>query len=225
MPTSRCSMTRFSIGRRSATADLVLVSADRWTARCICLPAGPWREPLTAVRRASIGDRDDERRRRKQRRKKCIGGWRRLRRLFRAFRFISRRASWSESVRIKPRRDRSMALAGKRVRVVASIGDPAAFMRATDGVGRATSAHQCFRIITRLQRAGGGDDRRATRATRRSSCARSRTRSSSDRCWPRLAPPLWYVSQRVTVERGVGGIEHLLDDLVRAHSATSRNAG
>ena len=32
--------------------------------------------------------------------------------------------------------------------------------------------------------------------------------------WPRLAPPLWYVSQQVMVERGVGGLEHILDELV-----------
>ena len=31
--------------------------------------------------------------------------------------------------------------------------------------------------------------------------------------WPRQAPPLWYVSQRLLVERGVGGLERLLDDL------------
>ena len=38
--------------------------------------------------------------------------------------------------------------------------------------------------------------------------------------WPRLAPPLWYVSQQVMVERGVGGLERVLDDLVRVRSAT-----
>jgi len=43
--------------------------------------------------------------------------------------------------------------------------------------------------------------------------------------WPRLAPPLWYVSQHVMVERGVGGIERVLDDLVRARSKTPSTAG
>jgi tetraacyldisaccharide-1-P 4'-kinase len=33
--------------------------------------------------------------------------------------------------------------------------------------------------------------------------------------WPREAPTLWYVSQRVSVERGVGGVEHILDELSR----------
>jgi tetraacyldisaccharide 4'-kinase len=43
--------------------------------------------------------------------------------------------------------------------------------------------------------------------------------------WPRLAPRLWYVSQQVVVERGVGGIERVLDDLVRARSRAPSNAG
>jgi tetraacyldisaccharide 4'-kinase len=43
--------------------------------------------------------------------------------------------------------------------------------------------------------------------------------------WPRLAPRLWYVSQQVMVERGVGGLERVLDDLVRACSRTSPTAG
>jgi tetraacyldisaccharide-1-P 4'-kinase len=40
--------------------------------------------------------------------------------------------------------------------------------------------------------------------------------------WPREAPPLWYVSQHVIVERGVGGVERILDDLARARDRTDR---
>jgi tetraacyldisaccharide 4'-kinase len=43
--------------------------------------------------------------------------------------------------------------------------------------------------------------------------------------WPRLAPPLWYVSQQVMVERGVGGLERVVDDLARLSSGTSPTAG
>jgi len=43
--------------------------------------------------------------------------------------------------------------------------------------------------------------------------------------WPRQAPPLWYVSQLVTVERGVGGLERVLDDLVRVQPRTTPTAG
>jgi len=43
--------------------------------------------------------------------------------------------------------------------------------------------------------------------------------------WPRQGPSLWYVSQRVTVERGVGGLERVLDDLVRPRSRLTPTAG
>jgi hypothetical protein len=36
--------------------------------------------------------------------------------------------------------------------------------------------------------------------------------------WPREAPGLWYVSQRVVVERGVGGLEQLLETALRARA-------
>jgi tetraacyldisaccharide 4'-kinase len=34
--------------------------------------------------------------------------------------------------------------------------------------------------------------------------------------WPRLAPPLWYVSQRVAVERGAESLDALLETLLAA---------
>ena len=42
--------------------------------------------------------------------------------------------------------------------------------------------------------------------------------------WPRGAPGLWYVSQRVVVERGVGGLEQLLQSALRARSARTSPA-
>ena len=44
----------FQHRRARRAADVVLVSADRWTERRRLLPAGPWREPLGALRRASL---------------------------------------------------------------------------------------------------------------------------------------------------------------------------
>ncbi|HEX3866226.1 MAG TPA: tetraacyldisaccharide 4'-kinase, partial [Gemmatimonadaceae bacterium] len=35
-------------------ADLVLINADRWTGDVRLLPAGPWREPIESVRRATL---------------------------------------------------------------------------------------------------------------------------------------------------------------------------
>src|SRR5215211_769933 len=44
----------FQHRRVQRIADLVLVSADRWTPTVRLLPAGPWREPLRAIRRATL---------------------------------------------------------------------------------------------------------------------------------------------------------------------------
>ena len=44
----------FQHRRVQRLADIVLVSADRWTGDVRLLPAGPWREPLEAVRRATL---------------------------------------------------------------------------------------------------------------------------------------------------------------------------
>ncbi len=44
----------FQHRRASRVADIVLVSADRWTGKDRLLPAGPFREPLRALRRADV---------------------------------------------------------------------------------------------------------------------------------------------------------------------------
>ena len=44
----------FQHRRVQRLADIVLISADRWTGDVRLLPAGPWREPLESVRRATL---------------------------------------------------------------------------------------------------------------------------------------------------------------------------
>jgi tetraacyldisaccharide 4'-kinase len=44
----------FQHRRAARVADVVLVSAERWSERRHLLPAGPWREPLSALERASL---------------------------------------------------------------------------------------------------------------------------------------------------------------------------
>ena len=41
--------------------------------------------------------------------------------------------------------------------------------------------------------------------------------------WPRIAPPLWYVSQSVHVERGEDALQHVLDRVfpTRTHPPTT----
>ena len=224
-------------------ADLVLVSADRWTGDVRLLPAGPWREPLTAVRRASLVVVT----RKAATDAKAEEVHRRIAEVAPGIPRVSVHLAPGVLVRCHPERserprsdhsdptaevlrsaqdDNSQplgVLAGKRVHVIVSIGDPAAFIAQLTSLGADVRAsvfpdHHDFTVAeveTAVREAGGADLVICT----------LKDAVKLGPLWPRLAPLLWYVSQRVTVERGVGGIEHILDGLVRARFATSQNAG
>jgi tetraacyldisaccharide 4'-kinase len=211
----------FQHRRVQRVADLVLVSADRWTGEVRLLPAGPWREPLEAVRRATLvivtrkaasDSRVDEVHEQ----------------LSRAARGIPR-----VSVRLDPAElvsaDGSGAtrpiesLRGLTVRAILSIADPHAFVAqlAANGVSvvpRIFPDHHPFAANEVVALAGEFDRNEIVICTLKDAVKLAPA-------WPRLAPPLWYVSQQVMVERGVGGLERVLDDLVRVRSGTSPTAG
>lgn len=218
----------FQHRRARRAADLVLISADRWTGDVHLLPAGPWREPLTAVRRASLvvvtrkaaSDAQAE------------DVHRRIAEVAPAVPRVSVHLAPGELVRVREsgewdageREVRPLdVLDGRRVRVIASIGDPHAFVAQVASLGPRVEAsvfpdHHAFTgsDVAELVRAAGEADYVVCTL---------KDAVKLGPLWPRLAPSLWYVSQRVTVERGVGGLEHILDGLVRARSVTSRNAG
>lgn len=202
-------------------ADLVLVSADTWTPAVRLLPAGPWREPLRAVRRATLivvtrkaaSDATVE------------SVHEHISRVAPAVPRVSVRLDLSELVRTDHSQECKslVALRGTVVRAILSIGDPGAFVRQLEAIGARVHAsifpdHHAFsdadveRIVSSL---GAGDV---------VVCTLKDAVKLGPR-WPRLAPPLWYVSQQVIVERGVGGLERVLDDLVRSRSRTSPTAG
>jgi tetraacyldisaccharide 4'-kinase len=224
-------------------ADLVLVSADRWTGDVHLLPAGPWREPLSAVRRASLVIVT----RKAASDAKAEEVHRRIAEVAPGIPRVSVHLAPGELVLCHPERSeappapraggadpgsaeddsaitRSLdELAGKRVRVIVSIGDPAAFIAQLTALGAVVEPsvfpdHHAFtaaEVDAVASDAGGADLVICTH----------KDAVKLGPLWPRLGPLLWYVSQRVTVERGVGGIEHLLDGLVRARFAMSQNAG
>ncbi len=202
-------------------ADIVLVSADRWTSDVRMLPAGPWREPLKSIRRATLvvvtrKAADD---------RTVDAVHERLSQIAPAVPRVSIRLEPHELVRADDptqRRPRS-ALAGTAACAVLSIADPAAFVAQIEQLGASVRAisfpdHHNF---------DDADIREIVAAIGRGEqaiCTLKDAVKLGPR-WPRLAPPLWYVSQQVMVERGVGGLERLLDDLVRARSRTSTTAG
>jgi tetraacyldisaccharide-1-P 4'-kinase len=106
------------------------------------------------------------------------------------------------------------ALRGARVVAISAIGDAGAFIRQLqqrDAVVESIAFRDHHRF-------GASDVERAVEAAGGAAivvCTLKDAVKLRD-LWPREAPALWYVSQRLTVERGIGGIERLLDAVLRA---------
>lgn len=202
-------------------ADLVLVSADQWTPDVHLLPAGPWREPLKAIRRATLVVVT-----RKAADEKVVDSVHQ--RLSHVAPLIPRLSVRFVLGDLIDARDATVTtplsgLAGTTVRAILSIGNPGAFIRQLEQAGARVQAsiypdHHNFSEaeVAKISSEHDGIDWFV--------CTLKDAVKLGPR-WPRLAPSLWYVSQHVMVERGVGGIERLLDDVARARQKTPSTAG
>jgi tetraacyldisaccharide 4'-kinase len=189
--------------------DLVLLSADRWTRRVRLLPAGPWREPLSALRRASMvlitrkaasaavahAVADTVRHRFT---KLPVGVV--------ALELQELRSATSDSTMPLE------ALRDARVLTIAAIGDPSAFLRQVSALGATVRAavfkdHHAFTHADALRLAS------MMAAGEMAVCTLKDAVKLAPH-WPREAPPLWYVSQRVTLEEGRDALEALLARVV-----------
>jgi tetraacyldisaccharide 4'-kinase len=193
--------------------DLVVISADQWTDEIRLLPAGPWREPLSAVRRADlvIVTRKAASERQVDRVNEAIA--REAARVPR----MSVHLAPDELIRVDgTERTPVSALRGEQVTVVAAIGDPPAFFRqiAAHAFGIHPMPFRDHHDFT------GADVSRIVDESRGSARVISTLKDAVKlrESWPRGAPALWYVTQRVEVERGVGGLEQLLEGALRARS-------
>ena len=214
----------FQHRRIRRAADFVLVSADRWTRDARLLPAGPWREPLSAARRATLvvvtrkaaSDSvvDDVNAALAAAAPSIPRVTVRL-----ELDALVRAADDNAHPEVVPLR----AIADTAVRAVLSIADPRAFVRQLERAGArvAVSAFLDHHTFTELEIARIVD---ALRPGEWAICTLKDAVKLAPR-WPRLAPPLWYVSQRVTVERGVGGLERILDDLARPRASAPTTSG
>ena len=211
----------FQHRRIQRLADLVLISADRWTNEVHLLPAGPWREPLKSVRRATLlivtrKAADDQ---------TVDVVHERLSRVAPGVPRVSVRFTLGDLINANDATSRQPldAVAGSMVRAVLSIADPHAFVRQLEMRGARVRAaifpdHHAFtpRDVERIAADIGGAQWVLCTLKDAVKLAPS---------WPRLAPPLWYVSQDVLVERGVGGVERVLDDVVRVRPKMPSTAG
>lgn len=192
--------------------DVVLISAEQWRAAPRLLPAGPWREPLRALRRASIAvitrkTADDAA----------------VNELVATIRTAApqlpqavvrftlgelRRAYGTTASDVLPLTE----LAGKPVVAIAGIADADAFFRQISEAGGDVEHH------------GFPDHHRYTTGEIADIISSSRGDDVVFVCtlkdavklgvlWPATAPPLWYVSQALKVESGQEAIEKLLTEL------------
>jgi tetraacyldisaccharide 4'-kinase len=209
----------FQHRRARRVADVVLLSADRWTARRRhLLPVGPWREPLSALRRASLL-------------------------------LVTRKAADAARARTVLDAASAVApavpgavvyLAAGDLHAVAGAGGseraPLPFARlagatvfAVSAIGDAGAFHaQLVRGGARLDPppaaypdhfAYGADD--AGRLAREGERADYVVCTLKDAVklaplWPRVGPTVWYVSQRVILEVGAPAVEHVLDTVLAA---------
>jgi tetraacyldisaccharide 4'-kinase len=208
----------FQHRRIERDADLVLVSADQWTAVGRLLPAGPWREPLHAARRATLivvtckVAYDDV-----------------VDRVHDRLATVAPRVP-RVSVRIVPldlvnAMDRTeveplSALAGARVGAVMSIGDPTSFIAQLRELGARFDPRADVRVFPDHHVFTDREVAETTRDLRHVDIVLCTLKDAVklNARWPRLGPPLWYVSQDVQVDRGVGGLDFALDGLVRART-------
>jgi tetraacyldisaccharide 4'-kinase len=201
----------FQHRRAARTIDLVLLSADRWTSSSHLLPAGPWREPLRAVRRASMVL--VTRKAASQATASAVADTVRHR-----FPGISmgvanlalqelRSASGESTMPLE-------ALAGARTLAIAGVGDPSAFLRqlaATDATVRAAvfADHHAYTHAEVVRLASMMAPGELAICTLKDAVKLAPH-------WPREAPPLWYVSQSVIVEEGRDTLDALLARMLAA---------
>ena len=201
----------FQHRRVSRAADFVLVSADRWSPEPRLLPAGPFREPLAALRRATLILVT----------RKAVSDAvvtavnevlsRIAPRVPRTTLHLGPDELRSATADIEPARRPLSDLADRRVRVMTAIGDAQAFISQLKQLGAHVTAdiypdHHHFEPDEIARFVGSIPSDGLAICTLKDAVKLAHR-------WPREAPALWYVSQRVSVERGVGGVEHVLDQL------------
>ena len=194
----------FQHRRARRDVDIVLLSADRFGPVRL-LPAGPWREPLSSLARAGVVVVT----------RKSASRIRARELLSHALRFAPRASGASvhlaadELVACQTGESlRASVLADAEVLAISGIGTPRAFEAQLRAAG------------ARVTSASFGDHHRFGAADAASLASRARGTTwvvctlkdavKLSAIWPREAPALWYLSQRVFVESGADVLQAVL---------------
>jgi tetraacyldisaccharide 4'-kinase len=199
----------FQHRRAARDADVVLIDADTWTGNTRLLPAGPWREPLSAARRASlviVTHKTSD-----------------LASVVAVKDAVAAAAPGVPiaSVSLAPGELRStatgqtmplQALDGADVTAIAAIANPDAFFRQLTRLGAIVRPHSyadhyaySASDAQKLADLAGASD---------FAVCTLKDAVKLESVWPAEAGSLWYVSQRLKVEDGKHHIARLLDELL-----------
>ncbi|HEU4747971.1 MAG TPA: tetraacyldisaccharide 4'-kinase [Gemmatimonadaceae bacterium] len=199
----------FQHRRAARDADIVLIDADTWTEARRLLPAGPWREPLTAARRASLIIIT-----RKTASEDAVNA------VKQALSLAAPRVP-SASLLLAPGALRSTttgqtmplhALDGADVTAIAAIANPVGFFSQLTQLGAIVRPHGFPDHYAFTMH----DARRLAASAQASDFAICTLKDAVklESFWPAEAGSLWYVSQRLKVEDGKQHIDRLINDLL-----------
>jgi tetraacyldisaccharide 4'-kinase len=183
----------FQHRRIARVSDIVLVSADAWNGEVRLLPAGPWREPLSALRRASVvivtRKAVDESRADAVTRALGVSG----------VPVAVARLSLGNLMTLGGDERPLETIRDAAILAIAGIGDSRAFFAQLRAAGARVTAH-AFRDHHAFTPADASALARA--AAGAPVVCTLKDAVKLEREWPRGAGPLWYVSQRVEFDRG-----------------------
>jgi tetraacyldisaccharide 4'-kinase len=210
----------FQHHRARRDADVVLLSADGWRAPRRLLPAGPWREPLSALRRASLIvvtrkaapiDLLDEV---WAAAGACAPGVPRA-----AVRLAPAALVNAHGATSRP----LSSLAGADVLAVAGVAGPAAFRQQLEELGARVRLH----AYADHYPYAADDAQQLSQAGKRAQLVVCTLKDAVKLApmWPRGAPALWYLSQQVILERGRPEMERLIGEILAARARYTRTVG
>ena len=199
----------FQHRRAARSVDIVLISADAWTGSPRLLPAGPFREPLAGLKRASLviitRKAADE--------KRVASVESAIRDSGSTAPIAVARLELQHLVRVNARDDilPVIELRDKSIVAIAAIGNPEAlFAQLREYTPRLTPIafpdHHVFTDAEIADLASRGSDADYIVCTLKDAVKLAGR-------WPADARPLWYVSLAVRIERGADSIRGLLSRL------------
>jgi tetraacyldisaccharide 4'-kinase len=228
----------FQHRRAPRTVDLVLMAADQWRGHARLLPAGPFREPLSSLRRADavvitakaagasvVGELTVAIQQAAPDTPvvtvRLVPGTLHLA----ASLLVDAGAGSSRNATRSAMLDRAPSwLAGRNLVAASAIGNPLAYESQLRELGAGLKTIRRFPDHHTFTVGDAADIAAAAEGTDGAVCTLKDAVKLAV-VWPRAGPPLWYLSQSVVVDRGAEVLDRAFARILSALAATAPTAG